>query len=86
MKLAAADIYDFKQQFRVSCLRDCGDDNSSGSFFIGDGCNITAVGDTTKCIGRGPKGETGGYTLSFGTCDGLDYQRFNFENHTSVFV
>lgn len=83
--LGATDIYDVKQQFRVTCRFDCGDDHSSSGTFIGDVCTISAVGDTTKCVqvGEGPNVGKDGDSISLRTCDDAVFaQKFNFENKT----
>ncbi|KAH8830008.1 hypothetical protein DL96DRAFT_1591254 [Flagelloscypha sp. PMI_526] len=81
MILAASDPFNFKQQFRVTCSSGCSPDG----FFFGDGCVITAVGDTTKCLqlGSGPTAAGRGDTATFRQCDKTDSQRFNFENRSN---
>ncbi|KAH8830013.1 hypothetical protein DL96DRAFT_1591264 [Flagelloscypha sp. PMI_526] len=83
MSIVASEPYNFKQQFRVTCSSGCSPDQ----FFFGDGCVITAVGDTTKCLqlGPGPTAANRGDTAVFKQCDGSDSQRFNFENRVNVY-
>ncbi|KAH8830009.1 hypothetical protein DL96DRAFT_1591256 [Flagelloscypha sp. PMI_526] len=83
MSLAASDPFNFKQQFRVTCSSGCSPDG----FFFGDGCVITAVGDTTKCLqlGPGPTAAGRGDTATFRPCNKTDSQRFNFENRVKPF-